>query len=104
MDIMRAARKILALSTVILVCSFGVRADGRADDVLMWISNHLQTVSYTVTTPLATYQENESAKMEFDGCYATILEVVKTPKSNIQTALSFDLSNIQQERIRFRSV
>jgi hypothetical protein len=103
MDIMRATRKAAVLSTVILVFSFGVRADGRADDVLMWISSHMQTVSYTVTTPLATYQENESAKMEFDGCYATILEEVRTPKSNIQTAVSFDLRNIQQDRIRFRS-
>jgi len=103
MDITRAARNVAALSAVILLCSFSVRADGRADDVLMWISSHLQTVSYTVTTPLASYQENESAKMEFDGCYATILEVVRTPKGNIQTAVSFDLSNIQQDRIRFRS-
>jgi hypothetical protein len=103
MDIMRAAKKVAVLSAVILFCSFSVRADGKADDVLMWISSHLQTVSYTVTTPLASYQENESAKMEFDGCYATILEEVKTPKSNIQTAVSFDLRYIQQDRIRFRS-
>jgi hypothetical protein len=103
MDIMRATGKVAVLLAVILLCGFGVRADGRADDVLMWISSHLQTVSYTVTTPLVTYQENQSAKMEFDGCYATILEEVKTPKSNIQTAVSFDLRNIQQDRIRFWS-
>jgi hypothetical protein len=102
MDIMRATQKVAALSAVIIFCSFSVRADGRADDVLMWISTHLQRVSYTVTTPLATYQENESARMEFDGCYATILEEVRTPKSSIQTAVSFDLSNIQPDRIRYR--
>jgi hypothetical protein len=103
MDIMHACRKVGALSAVILLCGSVVRADGRADDILMWISNHLQMVSYTVTTPRATYPEHESAKMEFDGCYATIVEDVKTPKTDIQTSVSFDLSNIQQDRIRFRS-
>ena len=53
--------------------------------------------------PASRRQKEQSCKMEFDGCYATILEVVKTPKSNIQTAVSFDLRNIQQDRIRFRS-
>jgi hypothetical protein len=103
MNLMRATRKVAILLAVIFFCSFSVRADGRADDALMWISSHLQTVSYTVTTPLATYQENESARMEFDGCYATLLEEVKTPKSRIQTAVSFDLRNIQRDRIRFRA-
>ncbi|HTC65086.1 MAG TPA: hypothetical protein VK709_19760 [Candidatus Saccharimonadales bacterium] len=102
MNIMRVTGKVAAFSAAILLCGFGVRADGKANYVLIWISSHLQTVSYTVTTPLATYQENESARMEFDGCYATILEVVRTPKGNIQTAVSFDLKNIQQDRIRFR--
>jgi hypothetical protein len=102
-DILNTMRKVVALSVLILLGSFVVHADVRADNILMWISGHLQTVSYTVTTARATYSEYESAKMEFDGCYVTIIQDVKTQESNIQTTVSFNPGNIRTDRIRFRA-
>jgi hypothetical protein len=67
---------------------------------LTWISDHLQTVSFTVTTPRGTYAEFASAKMEFDGCNVKIVEDLKTQKSNIQTTASFSLSYLQADMIR----
>jgi hypothetical protein len=100
---MHIMRTLAALSVLIVLSSFSVRADVRAENSLMWISHHLQTVSYTVTTPRATYAEYESAKMEFDGCYVTIVEDIKTQKSDIQTTVSFNPKNIRTDMIRFRS-
>ncbi len=92
-----------ALLLVLFFCgSLIARAGMRAADYLTWISDHLQTVSYTVTTPRATYQEFASAKMEFDGCDVKIVEDLKTQKSDIQTTISFNLSYLQGGMIRSR--
>jgi hypothetical protein len=96
-------RKAAALFILMLYGSLSAHAGHRAEDILTWISEHLQTVSYTVTTPLATYPENESFKVEFQGCNVKIVEDLRTQKSNIQTTASFSLSNIQTDMIRFRS-
>ena len=76
------------------------RAGMRAADFLTWISDHLQTVSYTVTTPRAQYAEFASAKMEFDGCNVKIVEDLKSQKSDMQTTVSFNLSYLQPDMIR----
>jgi hypothetical protein len=99
---MNTMRKF-ALFSVLLFCgSLIARAGMRAADYLTWISDHLQTVSYTVTTPRATYQEFASAKMEFDACDVKIVEDLKTQKSDIQTTISFNLSYLQGDMIRSR--
>lgn len=49
---------------------------------------------------MATYQEDQSAKVEFSGCSAKITEDLKTPKSNIRTTVSFDLKTIHADMIR----
>jgi hypothetical protein len=93
--------KKFALVLVIFSCgSMNVHAGIRAADYLTWISDHLQKVSYTVVTPIATYPEIASAKMEFDGCNVKIVEDLKTQKGNIQTTVSFNLSYIQVDMIR----
>jgi hypothetical protein len=90
-----------ALLSVLFFCGSRIAHAGiRAADFLTWISDHLQTVSYTVTTPRATYPEFASAKMDFDGCNVKIVEELKTQKSNIQTTVSFNLSYIQLDMIR----
>lgn len=99
---MNTMRKVALLSVVFICGSLMARAGIRAADSLTWISDHLQTVSYTVITPRATYREFASAKMEFDGCNVKIVEDLKTQKSNIQTTVSFNLSYIQADMIRSR--
>jgi hypothetical protein len=90
-----------ALFSALFFCGTLIADAGiRAADFLTWISDHLQTVSYTVTTPRATYREFASAKVEFDGCNVKIVEGLETPKSNIQTTVSFNLSYIQPDMIR----
>jgi len=74
----------------------------RAADFLSWISGHLQTVSYTVITPNASYPQFVSAKMEFDGCNVKIVEDHRTQKSDIQSTASFNLSYLQADMIRSR--
>jgi hypothetical protein len=93
-------RKAVLLSVLFLGSGWMARASMRAADFLSWISDHLQTVSYTVTTPRATYAEFASAKMEFDGCDVKIDEDLKTEKSDIQTTVSFNLSYLQPDMIR----
>ena len=100
---MHTMRKIAMLSMLTLFGSLTARADYRSEYILTWISDHLQTVSYTVTTPRARYAEYESAKMEFDGCNVKIVEDLNAQQSNTQTTVSFNLSNIQSNMIRFRS-
>jgi hypothetical protein len=97
---MGTMRKFGLLSILVLCGGLMARAGMRAADYLTWISDNLETVSYTVTTPRATYPEFASAKMEFDGCFVTIVEDLKTQKSNIQTTVSFNLSYVQTDMIR----
>lgn len=99
-DFMNTMRKAALLSVLFLGGILIARADMRAADYLTWISDHLQTVSYTVTTPRATYAEIASAKMEFDGCTVKIVEDLKTQKSFIQTTVSFNLSYVHADMIR----
>jgi hypothetical protein len=99
---MNRTRKAVLLSGLFLGSGLIVRGSMRAADFLAWISDHLQTVSYTVTTPGATYAEFASAKMEFDGCNVKIDEDLKTQKSDIQTTVSFNLSYVQADMIRSR--
>jgi len=73
--IMNTMRTFALLSVLFFCGSLIAHAGSRAADYLTWISDHLQTVSYTVTTPRATYPEFASANMEFDGC---IVKIVKT--------------------------
>jgi hypothetical protein len=99
-------RTTAAFLILIVAGSVNARPSRRAEDardVFRWISDHTQTVSYTVTTPLATYQEDQTAKVEFVGCSAKITEDLKTPKSNIRTTTSFDLRDIQADAIRTSS-
>jgi hypothetical protein len=100
MGFMNTMRKFALLSVPFFCGSMIAHAGIRAADSLTWISDHLQTVSYTVITPRATYPEFASAKMEFDGCNVKIVEELKTQKSNIQTTVSFNLSYIQLDMIR----
>ena len=79
------------------------RAGMRAADFLTWISDQLQPVTFTVTTPRATYPEFASANMEFDGCDVKIVEDLKTQKSFIQTTVSFNLSYLHADMIRSRA-
>jgi hypothetical protein len=95
-------KKAATLLALILSGSLIAYADHRAEDFLTWISDHLQTVSYTVTTPRAAYLENESTKMEFNGCNVKIVEDLTTQKSNIQTTVAFSLSDMQAGMIRVR--
>ena len=99
---MNTMRKFALLSVLFFCGSLMAHAGIRAADFLTWISDHLQSVSYTVTTPRATYPEFASAKMEFDGCNIKIVEDLATQKSNIQTTVSFNLSHIQLDMIRSR--
>jgi hypothetical protein len=97
---MDTMRKFALLSMLFFCAGSIARAGIRAADYLTWISDHLQTVSYMVTTPRATYPEVASAKMEFDGCNVKIVEDLKTQKSNIQTTVSFNLSYVQTDMVR----
>ena len=97
---MNTMRKAVLFSVLFLGSSLIARAGMRAADFLTWISDHLQTVSYTVTTPRATYLEFASAEMEFDGCNVKIVQDLKTQKSDIQTTASFNLSYLQADMIR----
>jgi hypothetical protein len=99
---MNTIRKFALLSVLFFCSTLIAHAGIRAADFLTWIADHLQAVSYTVTTPRATYPEFASAKMEFDGCQVKIVEDLKTQKSNIQTTVSFNLSYIQPDMIRSR--
>jgi hypothetical protein len=99
---MNTVRKFALLSVLFFCGSLIVRAGMRAADFLTWISDHLQTVSFTVTTPRAKYPEFASAKMEFDGCNVKVVEDLKTQQSNIQTTVSFNLSYLQADMIRSR--
>jgi hypothetical protein len=99
---MNTTRKVALLSVLFLGGILIARADMRAADYLTWISDHLQTVSYTVTTPRASYTEIASAKMDFDGCTVKIVEDLKTQKSFIQTTVSFNLSYLHADMIRSR--
>jgi len=100
MGSMNTMRKFALLSVLFFCGSLIARAGMRAADYLTWISNHLQTVSYTVRTPRAAYPEFASAKMEFEGCNVKIEEDLKTQTTNIQTTVSFNLSYIQAGMIR----
>ena len=97
---MNTMRKAALFSVLFLGSGLIARAGMRAADFLTWISDHLQTVSYTVTTPRATYLEFASAEMEFDGCNVKIVQDLKTQKSDIQTAASFNLSYLRADMIR----
>jgi hypothetical protein len=99
---MNTTKKAALLSVLFFCGGLIAHAGMRAADFLTWISDHLQTVSFTVTTPHATYPEFASAKMEFDGCNVKIVEDLKTEKSNIQTTASFSLSDLQTDMIRSR--
>jgi orotidine-5'-phosphate decarboxylase len=96
-------RKIATLMILILSGSLSADARRKGDDTFKWISDHVQTVSYKVTTPLATYVEDQSAKVEFSGCNAKITEDLKSHKIDIQTTVSFDLKDIQPDMIRFHA-
>jgi hypothetical protein len=100
---MSTTRKVALLSVLVFCGSLTARAGMRAADFLTWISDHLQPVSFTVTTPRATYPEFASANMEFDGCDVKIVEDLKTEKSNIQTTTSFNLSYVQADMIRSKA-
>jgi hypothetical protein len=102
-NFMNTMRKAAMFSVLFLGGISIARAGMRAADYLTWISDHLQTVSYTVTTPRATYAEIASAKMEFDGCTVNIVEDLKTQKSFIQTTVSFNLSYLHADMIRSRA-
>lgn len=95
-------KKISAFVILVTFGCVGAQASG-SQDVFKWIASHMQTVSYTVTTPMATYQEDQSATVEFSGCTAKITEDLKTPKSDIRTTTSFDLRAIQPDMIRSSS-
>jgi hypothetical protein len=97
---MNTAKKVVLFSALLFGSGLVARASMRAADSLTWISDHLPTVSYTVTTPHATYAEYASAKMEFQGCWVKVVEDVKTEKSEIQTTVSFKLSDLQMDKIR----
>jgi hypothetical protein len=101
-NFMNTMRKAALLLVLFLGGILMARADMRAADYLTWIADHLQTVSYTVTTPRAAYAESASAKMEFDGCTVKIVEDLKTQKSFIQTTVSFNLSYLRADKIRSR--
>lgn len=96
-------KRTAAVLTLLVFGSAGAHAARKSEDVFKWISDHVQTVSYTVTTPMATYQEDDTAKVEFSGCSAKITEDLKTPKSDIRTTVSFDLKSIQGDMIRSSS-
>ena len=96
-------RKITALLILILSGSLSAYARRKPEDTFKWISEHVQTVSYTVTTPLAAYQTDQSAKVEFNGCNATITQDLKTQKSDIRTTVSFNLKDIQTDMVHFSS-
>jgi hypothetical protein len=99
-------RATAAFLIVILAGSASAHPSRKAEDVkdvFRWISDHVQPVSYTVTTPMATYQEDDMAKVEFTGCSARITDELKTPKSNIRTTTLFDLRDIQADMIRSSS-
>jgi hypothetical protein len=98
-DMMNTARKCALFSAALLASGAMAHSSMRAADFLSWISDHLQTVSYTVTTPGATYAEFSSATMEFEGCKVKVVEDVKTQKSDIQTAVSFNLGDLQMDMI-----
>ena len=96
-------RKVIAILILILSGSLSASAHRKAEDTFKWISDHVQTVSYTVTTPLAAYQTDQSAKVEFNGCKATVTQDLKTQKSDIRTTVSFDLKDIQTDMVHFSS-
>lgn len=100
---MCAMKKVLAFVMVVTFGCAGAQASGGAQDVFKWISSHMQTVSYTVTTPMATYQEDQTATVEFSGCTAKITEDLKTPKGDIRTTTSFDLRTLEPDMIRASS-
>ena len=94
-------RKITAVFVLVLVGGFTASAGRKPEDVFNWISDHLGTASYTVTTPQATYPEKQSAKVEFEGCNVTLTEDVATQKGNILTTVSFSLSDVQTDMINY---
>lgn len=96
-------KKVSAFVILVTFGCMGAQASGGAGDVFRWISSHMQTVSYTVTTPMATYQEDQTATVEFSGCTAKITEDLKTPKSDIRTTTSFDLRTLEPDMIRSSS-
>ena len=98
-----AMKKASVLVMLVTFGCVGSRASGGEQDVFKWISSHVQTVSYIVTTPLATYQEDQSATVEFSGCTAKVTEDLKTPKSDIRTTTSFDLRTLEPDMIRSSS-
>lgn len=100
---MRTTAAFLILFVAGSVSARPRRSSEDVRDVFKWISDHTQPVSYTVTTPIATYQEDESAKVEFTGCSAKITDDLKTPKSNIRTTTSFDVRDIQADMVRSSS-
>lgn len=100
---MRTTAAFLILTLAGSVSARPSRKAEDARDVFKWISDHTQPVSYTVTTPMATYQEDQSAKVEFSGCSAKITEDLKTSSSDIRTTVSFDLKSIQADLIRSSS-
>ena len=93
-------RRTALFFVLILATGASTWSGRRPEDVFKWISGHVQTVTYTVTTPMATYQEDDTAKVEFSGCSAKITEDLKTPRSNIRTTVSFVLRDIQADSIR----
>ena len=96
-------KRTAAFFIMLVFVSASAGAARKPEAVFRWISDHVQTVSYTVTTPMATYQEDESAKVEFSGCSAKITEDLKTSKSDIRTTVSFDLKSVQADMIRSSS-
>jgi hypothetical protein len=96
-------RKTTVLLILILSGSLSASARRKGEDTFKWISDHIPSVSYTVTTPLATYQEDQSARVQFDGCNAKITADLKTQKSDIRTTVSFDLKEIQPDMINISS-
>jgi hypothetical protein len=96
-------RKIATLMILILPASLNAGMRGKSEEPFKWISDHVQTVSYKVTTPLATYVEDQSAKVEFSRCNAKVTEDLRSHKIDIQTTVSFELKDIQPDMIRFRS-
>jgi hypothetical protein len=98
-------RKITALLILFVILSGSLNAYARRkdEDTFKWISDNLQTVSYKVITPRATYVEDHSAKVEFNGCNAKVTEDLRTHNSDIRTTVSFDLKEIQPDMIRFNA-
>jgi hypothetical protein len=96
-------RKTATLMVLILSASLSAGARRKSEDTFKWISDHVQTVSYKVTTPLATYVEDHTAKVEFSGCNAKVTEDLKSHKIDIQTTISFELKDIQPDMIQIRS-